>query len=151
DPDRDSESEYRRQQAVRQLRRVMETLLDAPFSQDEVLAEYIDEACQARQSGEREEQVQTLRAAFQRALTLVTSLDEDRILYSFYDIMRATLRTSFFRRDENGEISDYISFKIDSSKVADLPLPRPYREIWVYSPRFEGIHLRGGKIARGGL
>ncbi len=151
DPDRDGESEYRRQQAVRQLRRVMETLLDAPFSQDEVLAEYLDEACQARQSGEREEQVQTLRAAFQRALTLVTSLDEDRILYSFYDIMRATLRTSFFRRDENGEISDYISFKIDSSKVADLPLPRPYREIWVYSPRFEGIHLRGGKIARGGL
>ncbi|HKX55924.1 MAG TPA: NAD-glutamate dehydrogenase domain-containing protein, partial [Xanthomonadales bacterium] len=151
DPERDGESDYRRQQAVRLLARVMETLLDEPFSQDEVLADYLDAAYKARQQADREEQVQALRAAFQRALTLVTSLDEDRILYSFYDIMRATLRTSFFRRDENGEISDYISFKIDSSKVADLPLPRPYREIWVYSPRFEGIHLRGGKIARGGL
>lgn len=151
DPARDGESDYQRQQAVRQLARVMESLLDEPFSQDEVLAEYLDDAYKARQQGDREEQVQTLRTAFQRALTLVTSLDEDRILYSFYDIMRATLRTSYFRRDEHGEISDYISFKIDSGKVADLPLPRPYREIWVYSPRFEGIHLRGGKISRGGL
>ncbi|HET6565110.1 MAG TPA: NAD-glutamate dehydrogenase [Xanthomonadales bacterium] len=151
DPDRDDETDYRRQQAVRQLRRVMETLMAEPFSMDEVLAEYLDEAFKAREKGNREDQVQSLRAAFQRALTLVTSLDEDRILYSFYDIMRATLRTSFFRRDENGEIGEYISFKIESGKVADLPLPKPYREIWVYSPRFEGIHLRGGKIARGGL
>jgi len=151
DPERDDESDYRRQHAVRQLSRVMETLLDEQFRQDEVLAECLGEIYKARQTGGREQQEQALRAAFQRALALVTSLDEDRILYSYYDIMRATLRTSFFRRDENGEFSDYISFKIDSGKVTDMPLPRPYREIWVYSPRFEGIHLRGGKIARGGL
>ncbi len=151
DPDREIESDYRRQQSVRQLSRTLATLLGEQMSQDEVLAEYLDEVYTARQGGTREAQVDALRTAFQRALTSVSSLDEDRILYSFYDVIRATLRTSYFRRDENGEIGDYISFKLDSGKVADLPLPRPYREIWVYSPRFEGIHLRGGKIARGGL
>ncbi|MDZ4730962.1 MAG: NAD-glutamate dehydrogenase [Xanthomonadales bacterium] len=151
DPERDDESDYRRQQSAKQFNHSMQTLLDGPFSQDEVLAEYLEEVYSTRQSGDRESQVQALRQAFQRALTSVSSLDEDRILYSFYDIMRATLRTSYFRCDDKGEIGDYISFKIESGKVADMPLPRPYREIWVYSPRFEGIHLRGGAIARGGL
>jgi glutamate dehydrogenase len=65
--------------------------------------------------------------------------------------MRVTLRTNYFQAEENGDAKEYISFKLDSQAVPDLPLPRPYREIWVFSPRFEGIHLRGGKIARGGL
>jgi len=151
EPEREEESDYRRQQSVRQLSRTMTNLLREPLSKDEVFLECLDEAYAARHKGDREPQVKTLRLAFQRALTSVSSLDEDRILYSFYDVIRATLRTSYFRRDESGEITDYISFKLDSGKVADMPLPRPYREIWVYSPRFEGIHLRGGKIARGGL
>lgn len=151
DPEREDETDYRRQQSARQLNHSMETLLVAPFNQDEVLVEYLDEVYTARRKGDRESQIQSLRQAFQRALTSVSSLDEDRILYSFYDVIRATLRTSYFRRDAQGEIGDYISFKIDSGKVADMPLPRPFREIWVYSPRFEGIHLRGGAISRGGL
>jgi glutamate dehydrogenase len=151
EPDRETESVHRRQQAVRTLKRTMETLLTEPFSGDELLAEYLEDVYKARQKSDREVQVQSLRVAFQRALTSVSSLDEDRILYLFYDIIKATLRTSFFRRDEKGEIGDYISFKIESGKVTDLPLPKPFREIWVYSPRFEGIHLRGGMIARGGL
>ena len=81
----------------------------------------------------------------------VRSLDEDRILHMFSSAMLRTLRTNFFLRDEQGEGREYISLKLDSAIVPDLPRPRPYREIWVYSPRVEGIHLRMGPIARGGL
>jgi len=150
DPDRDEESEFRKEQSARHMARTFDALLAGASNTDKVLTEYIEEMVQAR-TGDREQQVQSIRTAFRRALNGVTNLDEDRILYAFYGVMRATLRTNFFCRDEQGSPSDFVSFKLDSAKVADLPLPRPYREIWVYSPRFEGIHLRGGKIARGGL
>ena len=150
DPHRDDETDFRKEQGARNLARTFDALLTEPFSSDRVLMEYIDELVKAR-SADREQQTGTIRTAFQRALNLVSNLDEDRILYGFYDVIRATLRTNYFRRDENRNPREFISFKIESAKVADLPLPRPFREIWVYSPRFEGIHLRGGKIARGGL
>src|SRR5699024_10518257 len=86
-----------------------------------------------------------------RALDSVTSADQDRILRAFCDLIRAVLRTNAFQRDARGEHHDYLAFKLDSTLVPELPEPRPYREIWVYSPRVEGIHLRGGKVARGGL
>jgi glutamate dehydrogenase len=63
----------------------------------------------------------------------------------------ATLRTNYFQPDEDGNTKSYVSFKIDSRKVEEMPLPRPFREIWVYSPRVEGVHLRFGLVARGGL
>jgi glutamate dehydrogenase len=150
DPQRDEESEFRREQGARQLQRTFDALLTEAFRQDKMLLDYIEDMVDAR-SADRERQVRSIRTVFQRALNMVTNLGEDRILFAFYDVMRATLRTNFFCRDESGATRDFISFKIDSSRVSDLPLPRPYREIWVYSPRFEGIHLRGGKIARGGL
>lgn len=81
----------------------------------------------------------------------VTSYDHDRILRSLLQIHQATLRTNFFQTDKNGQVKSYISFKFDSRNIDILPLPRPMVEIFVYSPRVEGIHLRGGKIARGGL
>jgi len=105
----------------------------------------------AAREQDRETQVAAISRAFKRSLESVSSLDEDRILYAYDEIIRATLRTNYFQPDENGDAKEYISFKLDSQAVPDLPLPRPYREIWVFSPRFEGIHLRGGKIARGGL
>jgi glutamate dehydrogenase len=105
----------------------------------------------AARARDRESQVQATRKAFRRALESVSSLDEDRILFGFYEVIGATLRTNYFQSGEAGEPKDYLSFKIDSQALAELPLPRPYREIWVYSPAFEGIHLRCGKIARGGL
>lgn len=150
DPERDGESEFRKEQGARQLARTFDALLTEPFRKDPVLVEYVEDMVKAR-SGNREEQTLAIRTTFRRALNLVSNLDEDRILYSFYDVMRATLRTNYFRRDADGAVSEFVSFKLESAKVADLPLPKPYREIWVYSPRFEGIHLRGGKIARGGL
>jgi glutamate dehydrogenase len=87
----------------------------------------------------------------ERELDAVASLDQDRILRSFLALVRATLRTNVYRVDEQGELHSYMSFKIDPAKIPDLPAPRPYVEIWVYSPRVEGVHLRFGRVARGGL
>ena len=80
----------------------------------------------------------------------VASLDEDRILRSFVDVMDATLRTNYYQNGAGGQPKDYIAFKFDSASVPDLPKPRPYREIFVYGPRVEGIHLRFGPVARRG-
>ncbi|HEX2115683.1 MAG TPA: NAD-glutamate dehydrogenase, partial [Alphaproteobacteria bacterium] len=80
----------------------------------------------------------------------VTSLDDDRILRRFLNLVRVTLRTNYFQRVD-GKPKPWISFKLDSRKVEDLPLPRPMAEVFVYSPRVEAVHLRGGKVARGGI
>jgi len=85
------------------------------------------------------------------ALDGVASLDQDRILRAFLSLIRATLRTNFFQLTDSGEPKPYVSFKFDPESVPDLPAPRPRFEIWVYSPRVEGVHLRFGPVARGGL
>ncbi|MFD7232229.1 NAD-glutamate dehydrogenase [Streptomyces sp. NPDC059881] len=85
------------------------------------------------------------------ALDQVASLDEDRILRSFLTVIKATLRTNFFQEAEGGQWHGYVSMKFDPQAIPDLPAPRPAYEIWVYSPRVEGVHLRFGKVARGGL
>ena len=87
----------------------------------------------------------------EHALDAVPSLDEDRILRSFLHLIRASLRTNFFQRGADQQPRPYLSFKLDPSLVPDLPLPRPLFEIFVYSPRMEGVHLRGGRVARGGI
>src|SRR5205085_12488770 len=75
----------------------------------------------------------------------------DRILRLYVSLIDATLRTNYFQRDANGQRKLYLSFKLDSHAVPELPLPRPMFEIFVYAPWMEGIHLRGGKVARGGI
>ncbi|MET9669573.1 NAD-glutamate dehydrogenase [Streptomyces sp. NPDC006475] len=85
------------------------------------------------------------------ALDQVASLDEDRILRSFLTVIKATLRTNFFQEAAGGTQHSYVSMKFDPQAIPDLPAPRPAYEIWVYSPRVEGVHLRFGKVARGGL
>ncbi|MEU7137536.1 NAD-glutamate dehydrogenase [Streptomyces sp. NPDC046261] len=85
------------------------------------------------------------------ALDQVASLDEDRILRAFLTVIKATLRTNHFQRDAAGDPHPYLSIKLDPQAIPDLPAPRPAFEIWVYSPRVEGVHLRFGKVARGGL
>ncbi len=107
-------------------------------------------------AGKREAQIEATRTALKGLFDRVASLDEDRILRSFIGVIDATLRTSYYIQYKDGlradgGPSDYISFKFDSSKVPDLPKPRPYREIFVYGPRVEGVHLRFGPVARGGL
>ena len=81
----------------------------------------------------------------------VDSLDQDRMLRSYLTLIQATLRTSFFQRGADGRPKSYIAFKLDPQAIPDLPAPRPKYEIFVYSPRFEGVHLRFGAVARGGL
>ncbi len=66
-------------------------------------------------------------------------------------VINATLRTNYFQVDNLGQYKSYLSFKFDVSKIPEMPLPLPQYEIFVYSPRFEGVHLRAGKVARGGL
>jgi glutamate dehydrogenase len=92
-----------------------------------------------------------LVAKIEQSFEAVASLDEDRILRRLLEVILATIRTNYFQKSASGQIKAYISFKFDPSAISDLPLPRPIFEIFVYSPRVEGIHLRGGKVARGGI
>ncbi len=97
------------------------------------------------------EHAEQLVAEIEQELEEVGSLDEDRILKSFLELILATLRTNHFRTDADGEPYTHLSLKFDPAKVPDLPEPRPAFEIFVHSPRTEGVHLRGGRVARGGL
>ena len=99
-------------------------------------------------SGERETKVGAVRAGIAEALDQVASLDEDRILRRFLNLIEATLRTNYFQ--DSGQ-RPAIAFKLDSRAIDELPEPRPLREIWVYAPRVEAVHLRFGRVARGGI
>jgi len=90
-------------------------------------------------------------AAIEASLEEVENLSEDRVLRQYLALILATTRTNFWRRDAAGKRRSFLSFKFDSSKVPGLPAPKPMFEIFVYSTRFEGVHLRGGRVARGGL
>lgn len=81
----------------------------------------------------------------------VSSLDDDRIIRRYLDLINATLRTNFYQVNEQGTEKAYISFKFSPDDIPEMPKPLPKFEIFVYSPRVEGVHLRGGKVARGGL
>jgi glutamate dehydrogenase len=104
----------------------------------------IDEAAQAKIN-------KIYEARIEKALNDVTSLDQDKILRSFGILIKQTLRTNFFQNDEQGKEKTYVSYKLNSKEIYFLPMPRPDAEVFVYSPRMEGVHLRGGKIARGGI
>ena len=110
---------------------------------DPVLGEARSEARKARS--------EEIEADIAAALEAVTTLDEDRILRRFLNAVGCTLRTNFWQTAADGTAKDWISIKIDSRAIDELPAPRPLVEIFVYSPRMEGIHLRGGKVARGGI
>jgi glutamate dehydrogenase len=99
----------------------------------------------------RETDVEELQARVKASLASVTNLDEDRILRRFFNLVRATVRTNFFQAGADGEPKPYLSFKLDGRRVRQLPAPKPRFEVWVYSPRVEAVHLRGGRVARGGI
>jgi glutamate dehydrogenase len=100
---------------------------------------------------EAELRMEELQGRIETALQAVQSLDEDRILRRFLNLVESTLRTNFFQRTEAGRRKPYLSFKLASEGVTQLPRPRPLYEVFVYSPRTEAVHLRGGKVARGGV
>lgn len=84
-------------------------------------------------------------------LDAVTNADQDRIVRRFVNLVEATRRTNFFQPGLDGQPKPYVSFKLDSLAIEELPLPRPLVEVWVYSARTECVHLRGGRVARGGI
>jgi glutamate dehydrogenase len=90
-------------------------------------------------------------ARIEEQLQKVDSLDEDRILRRFVNAVQSAIRTNFFQTDQDGHLKPLIAVKFESGKLTDLALPRPLYEIFVYSPRVEGVHLRFGKVARGGI
>ncbi|MGH8704640.1 MAG: NAD-glutamate dehydrogenase domain-containing protein, partial [Burkholderiales bacterium] len=95
--------------------------------------------------------VRALGREIDAALDKVSGRDDDRIIRAFRSVITATLRTNHYQRDAAGGHKRYLSLKLEPRSIPELPKPRPMFEIWVYSPRVEGVHLRGGRVARGGL
>jgi glutamate dehydrogenase len=157
---------WREVSAIRALSRYLHQIR-APFSQDYMwetlrkntaITTTIVALFQARfdprltaTDAERSARETTLLGEIEKQLKSVASLDEDRILRRFANLVQATVRTNLWQIGQDGHPRPVISFKFDARKIEDLPAPRPLYEIFVYSPRVEGIHLRFGKIARGGL
>ncbi|CAA9460269.1 MAG: NAD-specific glutamate dehydrogenase, large form [uncultured Rubrobacteraceae bacterium] len=117
------------------------------------IARLIVDLFEARLDPSRQDEAESerLKVEIEEALEAVVSLDEDRILRSFLDITLATLRTNYYQSTPDGDPKGHLSFKLDPERIPGLPLPRPRFEIFVYSPRTEGVHLRGGEVARGGI
>ncbi|MGB0134038.1 NAD-glutamate dehydrogenase, partial [Dokdonella sp.] len=135
------------EEARSRLRAEMETLMPEQAKTDN--PGLIDELVSSRNL-DRDTQVRVIAWTIHTLLGRVASLDEDRILRGFSAVIRATLRTNFYQCVD-GKPHEYMSLKFDPSQLSELPKPRPYREIFVYSPRVEGVHLRFGPVARGGL
>ncbi|HUS24880.1 MAG TPA: NAD-glutamate dehydrogenase [Candidatus Binatia bacterium] len=102
---------------------------------------------------DRKRKTEELKAAqeLDALLDKVATLDGDRVLRAFVAVVRSALRTNYFQKRADGGFKHYVSIKLDPKKVPELPQPLPMFEIFVYAPEVEGIHLRGGKVARGGL
>jgi len=101
-----------------------------------------------KQSAKKEE---ALLVVIKEQIDKVSNLDDDRIIRRYLDLILATLRTNFYQSDAQGNEKSYVSIKMLPDLIPEMPLPKPKFEIFVYSPRIEGVHLRGGKVARGGL
>ena len=104
-----------------------------------------------RGDGRRAATVDRLAEQITAELEQVATLDADRILRSLLQLVQATVRTTYFQPGPDGTAKPYLAIKLDPQAIPELPAPRPAYEIWVYSPRVEGVHLRFGKVARGGL
>ncbi|MCV2489243.1 NAD-glutamate dehydrogenase [Geodermatophilus sp. YIM 151500] len=119
------------------------------------LARQLFDLFQARldpdQGADRDLVVKHLVHDFEGGLDDVTSLNEDRVLRALLRIVEATSRTNYFQVGADGAPKPWFAIKLAPTQIPDLPLPRPMFEIFVYSPRVEGVHLRGGPVARGGL
>ncbi len=100
---------------------------------------------------QRSEMETRTRRAIAEKMKEVESLDDDRILTRFLNLIDAMVRTNFFQKERDGRRREAMAFKFESSKIDGLPLPHPLFEIFVYSPRLEGVHLRFGRVARGGI
>lgn len=118
------------------------------------VTDHLSELFSARFNPEKQKgvkQVEQWVEKIEQLLEDVNNINEDRIIRRYIELIMATLRTNFYQENEQGLRKEYISFKLDPHSISDIPLPKPKFEIFVYSPRIEGVHLRGGSVARGGL
>ncbi|HEY4791153.1 MAG TPA: NAD-glutamate dehydrogenase domain-containing protein, partial [Actinomycetes bacterium] len=115
------------------------------------LVELFESRFDPTQPEHAEATVDQLRERLGESIDQVANLDEDRILRSFLGMVEASLRTNFYQTGLDGQPKPYLSFKLDPTQVPSLPKPRPMFEVFVYSPRTEAVHLRGGRVARGGI
>ena len=129
--------------------------IEQTLSQHARIARLLVDLFEARFDPERatdgESAQERIRTDVDSALQDVASLDQDRILRSLLNLINASLRTNSYQRDDDGNPPPALAIKLDPQAIPDLPQPRPKFEIWVYSPRVEGVHLRFGSVARGGL
>ncbi|MGN7295300.1 NAD-glutamate dehydrogenase [Rhizobium sp. SAFR-030] len=100
---------------------------------------------------QRERKLTEHHLAIEEALAAVPNLDDDRTFRRFVNAINSTLRTNYFQTGEDGRPKPMLAFKLDPKLLDELPQPRPFREIFVYGTEVEGVHLRFGKVARGGL
>jgi glutamate dehydrogenase len=115
------------------------------------LGELFESRFDPTQPENSETRAEELRERLGESIDQVANLDEDRILRSFLGMVQASLRTNFYQTGLGGQPKPYLSFKLDPTQVPSLPKPRPMFEVFVYSPRTEAVHLRGGRVARGGI
>jgi glutamate dehydrogenase len=144
-------AKYLRQAATTFSQNYVETTVNANLPIARMLVELFESRFDPAMPERRQERTAELAERIERALDNVESLDEDRILRSYLSLVQATLRTNYFQRDADGQPKPHLSLKFDPTRIPDLPPPRPRFEIFVYSPAVEGVHLRFGPVARGGL
>ena len=129
----------------------MQQTLEKNANITRLLVQLFEQRFDPSASTKRDEKVDKLVEKITLELDQVANLDEDRILKHYLSVIQAMLRTNFYQADADGEFKDYVSFKLDPTLIPAVPLPRPKFEIFVYAPWVEGVHMRGGKVARGGL
>lgn len=147
-------SRYRQQSGLDPSQRVQETALSNHPGVARLILDLFrtkfDPAIKADLAERTAQAVQVMDEIVQ-ALQQVESLDDDRVLRRLALLVGAIKRTNYYQLGEDGQPKPYISFKVASGELADLPLPKPYREIFVWATHIEGVHLRFGPVARGGL
>ncbi|WP_431894125.1 NAD-glutamate dehydrogenase [Nonomuraea sp. bgisy101] len=145
-------AKYLRQAGTTFSQRYMERVLVGNVRLSRLLVRLFEARLDPKRSDDvRADLAEALHEEILGALDEVASLDEDRILRAYLEMIQATLRTNYYQVGHDGRRKPYISLKVDPQAISVLPLPRPRYEIFVYSPRVEGVHLRFGKVARGGL
>jgi glutamate dehydrogenase len=143
---------YLRQAGITFSNAYMEQTLTSNAKVARLLVELFEARFDPKAQGAKAAQrIAELRKTIDAALEAVSVADEDRILRRFRNLIEAALRTNFYQPGADGKPKSYISVKFDSRKIDELPLPRPMVEVFVYAVRVEAIHLRGGKVARGGI
>jgi glutamate dehydrogenase len=140
-------SRWLRQAGVAYSQTYMWTTLNAHPEIAKAMVEFFHARFDPNRTGGGEKWARKIIAALEE----VKSLDEDRIITRFVNVIAATVRTNFFQLAKDGAPHGEISLKIESPKIEELPEPKPFREMFVYSPKVEAIHLRFGRVARGGI